>query len=59
MRRCEGGWWLPTFTKQAEELRGGKKYRAFQLVYPVRRLKLSTYTYPDGKLEQPLVDPTK
>ncbi|WP_241654711.1 serine hydrolase domain-containing protein [Granulicella sibirica] len=46
-----------TFRKQGEQLRGGMTFRSFQLVYPDRRLYLSTYTYPDGKLEQFLVDP--
>jgi D-alanyl-D-alanine carboxypeptidase len=31
--------------------------RVFRIVYPGKRLNLSTYTYPDGKLEQFLVDP--
>ena len=33
-------------------LRGGMTFRAFDIVYPDRRLILTTYTYPDGKLEQ-------
>jgi CubicO group peptidase (beta-lactamase class C family) len=41
----------------AEELRGGMTFRSFQIVYPSRRLRLTTYTYPDGKLEQYLVAP--
>jgi hypothetical protein len=40
-----------------ESLRGGMTFRSFRIVYPTRRLSLSTYTYPDGKLEQFLVDP--
>jgi hypothetical protein len=32
-------------------------FRAFRITYPTRRLSLTTYTYPDGKLEQYLVDP--
>jgi D-alanyl-D-alanine carboxypeptidase len=46
-----------TFKQVAEELRGGMTFRAFRLVYPGRRLVLTTYTYPDGKLEQYLVSP--
>ena len=46
-----------TFKQAAEELRGGMTLRIFRIVYPTRRLSLSTYTYPDGKLEQFLVDP--
>jgi hypothetical protein len=32
-------------------------FRAFRIVYPGKRLTLTTYTYPDGKLEQYLVSP--
>lgn len=46
-----------TFRKVSESLRGGMTYRAFRLVYPTRRLSITTYTYPDGKLEQFLVYP--
>jgi D-alanyl-D-alanine carboxypeptidase len=46
-----------TFRQVGENLRGGMTFRAFRIVYPTRRLSLSTYTYPDGKLEQYLVDP--
>jgi CubicO group peptidase (beta-lactamase class C family) len=47
------------FHQTATELRGGMTFRAFQIVYPSRRLSLTTYTYPDGKLEQFLVDPAQ
>ena len=43
----------------ATELRGGMTFRGFQIVYPGKRLSLTTYTYPDGKLEQYLVDPAQ
>ncbi len=46
-----------TFRQVGKSLRGGMTFRAFQIVYPTRRLSLTTYTYPDGKLEQYLVDP--
>ena len=46
-----------TFRQTTEQLRGGMTMRAFRIVYPTRRLSLTTYTYPDGKLEQYLVDP--
>jgi len=46
-----------TFRQTTERLRGGMTMRAFQIVYPTRRLNLTTYTYPDGKLEQYLVYP--
>jgi CubicO group peptidase (beta-lactamase class C family) len=42
-----------------EELRGGMTFRAFEIVYPGRRLTLTTYTYPDGKLEQYLIAPAE
>jgi CubicO group peptidase (beta-lactamase class C family) len=45
------------FRQTGEMLRGGMTFRAFRIVYPTRRLSLSTYTYPDGKLEQFLVEP--
>ncbi len=47
----------PIFHMTRESLRGGMTFRAFQIVYPGKRLSLTTYTYPDGKLEQYLVDP--
>ena len=40
-----------------EDLRGGMTFRAFEITYPDRRLQLTTYTYPDGKLEQYLIAP--
>ncbi|MDE3201243.1 MAG: beta-lactamase family protein [Acidobacteriota bacterium] len=45
------------FRQVRESLRGGMTFRAFRIVYPTRRLVLTTYTYPDGKLEQYLVSP--
>ena len=42
-----------------EELRGGMTFRVFDITYPGRRLRLTTYTYPNGKLEQYLVEPTE
>ena len=46
-----------TFRQTFEHPRGGMMFRVFQIQYPARRLELSTYTYPDGKLEQFLVEP--
>jgi len=46
-----------TFKQSAEELRGGMTFHAFRIAYPGKRLTLTTYTYPDGKLEQFLVSP--
>ena len=46
-----------TFHQVRMSLRGGMTFRIFRLVYPTRTLTLTTYTYPDGKLEQFLVYP--
>jgi len=46
-----------TFQQVGEGLRGGMSFHAFRIVYPGKRLTLTTYAYPDGKLEQFLVDP--
>jgi D-alanyl-D-alanine carboxypeptidase len=46
-----------TFRQVASTLRGGMTFRSFRVVYPTRTLRLTTYTYPDGKLEQFLVYP--
>lgn len=47
----------PIFRMTRESLRGGMTFRVFQIVYPGKRLTLTTYTYPGGKLEQYLVEP--
>jgi D-alanyl-D-alanine carboxypeptidase len=47
------------FRQTREALRGGMTFRAFQIVYPGKRLALTTYTYPDGKLEQYLISPAE
>ncbi len=41
------------------ELRGGMTFRSFDIVYPGRKLELTTYTYPNGKLEQYLIAPAE
>jgi len=46
-----------SFKQSGEELRGGMAFHSYRIVYPARRLTLTTYTYPDGKLEQFLVEP--
>ena len=46
-----------TFRQVRETLRGGMTFRLFRIQYPTQRLTLTTYTYPDGKLEQYLVEP--
>jgi CubicO group peptidase (beta-lactamase class C family) len=48
-----------TFRQVNEELRGGMTFRSFEIVYPGKRLRLTTYTYPDGKLEQYLIEPAE
>ncbi len=45
------------FRQTGEQLRGGMTFRGFMITYPTRRLRLTTYTYPDGKLEQYLITP--
>jgi D-alanyl-D-alanine carboxypeptidase len=47
----------PVFHMTRESLRGGMAFRVFAIEYPTKRLRLTTYTYPDGKLEQYLVEP--
>ena len=41
-----------SFTQTAQSLRGGMVLRRFQIVYPQRRLNLTTFTTADGKIEQ-------
>jgi CubicO group peptidase (beta-lactamase class C family) len=48
-----------TFRQTSEQLRGGMTFRAFEIVYPGKKLELTTYTYPDGKLEQYLIAPAE
>jgi D-alanyl-D-alanine carboxypeptidase len=45
--------------QSGEDLRGGMTFRIFVITYPDRRLHLTTYTYPDGKLEQYLIAPAQ
>lgn len=46
-----------TFRQTDTSLRGGMTFRSFRVVYPTRNLVITTYAYPDGKLEQFLVYP--
>ena len=46
-----------SFRQIDDGLRGGMTYRIFRIIHIDRRLTLSTYTYPDGKLEQYLAAP--
>ncbi len=48
-----------TFRQTSTALRGGMTFRVFDIVYPGKRLKLTTYTYSDGKLEQYLIAPAE
>ncbi len=45
--------------QSSEDLRGGMTFRSFLITYPDRRLRLTTYTYLDGRLEQYLIAPTE
>ena len=44
-----------SFTQVTEEKRGGMTFRVFNVSFPDRRLRVTTYEMPDGKLEQYLV----
>ncbi|HEY3988743.1 MAG TPA: serine hydrolase domain-containing protein [Acidobacteriaceae bacterium] len=46
-----------SFAQIAAEPRGGMTFRAFRAQFPNRRLTVTTYEEPDGKLEQYLVLP--
>ncbi len=48
-----------SFRQAGQRLRGGMTFRAFDIVYPGKHLHLTTYTYPDGKLEQYLIAPAE
>jgi D-alanyl-D-alanine carboxypeptidase len=48
-----------TFRQTHTEQRGGMTFRVFAITYPGKRLTLTTYTYPDGKLEQYLIAPAE
>jgi CubicO group peptidase (beta-lactamase class C family) len=48
-----------TVRQTSEQLRGGMTFRAFEILYPGKRLTLTTYTYPGGKLEQYLIAPAE
>jgi CubicO group peptidase (beta-lactamase class C family) len=41
-----------SFVPITDSLRGGMTFRAFRIIHPNKRLTLTTFTYPDGKLEQ-------
>lgn len=45
------------FYLKRTENRGGMVFRVFSISYPDRELELTTYTYPNGLLEQYLITP--
>jgi CubicO group peptidase (beta-lactamase class C family) len=44
-----------SFTESGRSLRGGMVFRRFTIAFPMKTLVLTTFTMPDGKLEQYLV----
>jgi D-alanyl-D-alanine carboxypeptidase len=44
-------------TLEGQSLRGGMTFRSFRTVYPKQTLRVTTFTMPDGKLEQFMVMP--
>jgi CubicO group peptidase (beta-lactamase class C family) len=44
-------------TQEGQQLRGGMTFRSFKVVYPKTTARVTTFTMPDGKLEQFLVAP--
>ncbi len=46
-----------SFHQQKQETRGGMIFRVFTAEFPSRKLMITTYEMPDGKLEQYLVIP--
>jgi D-alanyl-D-alanine carboxypeptidase len=47
-----------SLTQTSESQRGGMTFRVFQVVFPDgKQVRITTYTMPDGKLEQFLVEP--
>jgi len=48
-----------SFQQGGEEHRGGMIFRIFRAEFPDRRLTVTTYEMPDGKLEQFLVIPSR
>jgi len=45
-----------SFKQIAEELRGGMTFRIFEVSFPDKKLRVTVYEEPDGKLEQYLVN---
>ena len=47
-----------SFTQLRKGLRGGMTVEVYRVVYPTRTLRIILRAYPDGKIEQFLVQPT-
>jgi CubicO group peptidase (beta-lactamase class C family) len=47
------------FTQSAQSLRGGMTLRRYRIKFPQKTLRLTTFTMPDGKLEQYTVAATE
>lgn len=47
------------FHQIAKQLRGGMTFRAYDVLFPSKHLRVTTYEMPDGKLEQYLVIPVE
>jgi CubicO group peptidase (beta-lactamase class C family) len=45
--------------QRGDSLRGGMNYRGFLATFATKRVRISTYTYPDGKIEQYLIEPAE
>jgi D-alanyl-D-alanine carboxypeptidase len=48
---------LTSVTEDAQQLRGGMTFRGYRAVFAKAAVRVSTYTMPDGRLEQFLVAP--
>ena len=44
------------FTRQSQSLRGGMTFRRYTVVFAKRTVRVTTFTMPDGKLEQYMVE---
>jgi len=48
---------VQSVTMQSQSLRGGMTFRSFQVAFAGKNVRLTTFTTPDGKIEQFLVEP--
>ena len=44
------------FTRQSQSLRGGMTFRRYSVVFAKKTVRVTTFTMPDGKLEQYMVE---